>query len=58
MDINFFRILHIIGCIVTQWLIGVPYATSFLGCISNDEIGMILADKAKKDQVVSDFYDY
>lgn len=36
---------------VAQWLIGVPYAVSFLGCISNDEIGQIIVDKAKKDQV-------
>lgn len=28
-----------------------PYAVSFLGCISNDEIGQIIVDKAKKDKV-------
>ena len=31
-----------------QWLIGIPQATTFIGCIGNDKYGAILADKTKE----------
>jgi adenosine kinase len=33
---------------IAQWLIGVPNATSFVGCIGKDKFGKILEDKVKE----------
>jgi len=33
---------------IAQWLIGVPNATSFVGCIGRDQFGEILASKVKE----------
>ncbi|ELU10000.1 hypothetical protein CAPTEDRAFT_170886 [Capitella teleta] len=36
---------------VAQWLIGVPQATTFMGCIGNDKFGKILEEKAREGGV-------
>ena len=40
---------ELIGCLMCvhgeQWLIGVPNATTFMGCIGRDEFGRILEKK-------------
>ncbi|KAL3876326.1 hypothetical protein ACJMK2_034188 [Sinanodonta woodiana] len=33
---------------VAQWIIGIPNATTFFGCISKDKFGMILEEKARE----------
>lgn len=36
---------------VAQWLIGVPNATTFMGCIGKDKFGQILEEKAREGGV-------
>eukprot|EP00638_Chattonella_subsalsa_P008153 CAMPEP_0117760686 /NCGR_PEP_ID=MMETSP0947-20121206/16788_1 /TAXON_ID=44440 /ORGANISM="Chattonella subsalsa, Strain CCMP2191" /LENGTH=351 /DNA_ID=CAMNT_0005581445 /DNA_START=43 /DNA_END=1098 /DNA_ORIENTATION=- len=36
---------------VANWMLGVPHATSFMGCIGNDEHGKTLTEAAEKDGV-------
>ncbi|ESN90364.1 hypothetical protein HELRODRAFT_185207 [Helobdella robusta] len=51
------KVLHVPGGAtqnsirIAQWLIGVPHATSFMGCIKRDEIGQILEKKVRDEQV-------
>lgn len=36
---------------IAQWLIGIPQATTFVGCISHDKYGKILEEKTKESGV-------
>lgn len=36
---------------VAQWMLQVPGATSFMGCIGKDDFGVIMADSAKANGV-------
>lgn len=52
-----FKVLHVPGGAtqnsirIAQWLIGVPHATTFMGCIKDDDIGRILKKKVKEEHV-------
>ena len=37
--------------ITIQWMLGVPNATTFTGCIGKDEFGKILEEKIKEEGV-------
>lgn len=44
---------------IAQWLIGVPNATTYMGCISKDEFGTVLESKVKAEGVRAVFqYDH
>lgn len=36
---------------VAQWMLQVPHATSYMGCIGDDEFGRKMTETAKKDGV-------
>jgi sugar/nucleoside kinase (ribokinase family) len=36
---------------VAQWMLQVPHATSYMGCIGNDDFGSRMTEQAKKDGV-------
>lgn len=39
-----------------QWMLGVPKATTFIGCIGKDEFGRILKEKAEEAGVRTSYY--
>nr|XP_039273426.1 adenosine kinase 2-like isoform X1 [Styela clava] len=60
--VDFFPIEYIAGGAtqnsvkVCQWMLGVPQATTFIGCIGNDEFGQILKQKAEDVGVKTAYY--
>eukprot|EP01137_Pigoraptor_chileana_P025057 Opistho-2@93963 len=41
---------------VAQWMLQVPNATTYIGCIGNDEYGKIIRECAESDGVVTSYY--
>lgn len=36
---------------IAQWMLQVPHATSYMGCIGNDDFGKKMTETAQKDGV-------